>query len=513
MDCPRCGQAAVTEAACPRCGVIVAKARTPRATPAERPAAAARAESEPAPRSGMSGLAMGLSAALLVLAGAVGSRLWERAHRKPASAGAAEPVGAPREATSNAAADVPPPSLDLPSAPPIRDLQLDPREVADADRTSAETLVRRLANPSALTGADVQAAEALFARHPDERGVRELLEAVLMGAAERHLRQRQFAQTIAYLQRAKEIQPSSTRPVLALMQVYLENNNWTGAEAEARAALGLSARSFEAWQGLGYALMRQDRNREAIEALRSALDVRDDTNVRVLMERIQKGLADERGMAERRLSHFNVRYDGEEHEAVGREILRALEHHYATLTTALDYEPVNTITVILFTREGYYNASGAPAWSGGVYDGTDGRIRVPIGGLTTSLTPDMDETLIHELTHAFVADRTRGIAPRELQEGLAQYMEGKRVDSLLTRKQLTALADGRIGGVMGFYLGALSFVEYLIANRGLGGINDLLKAMGETGSVDEAFRQVHGTTLRGAEQAWEQRFRQQHGSG
>jgi hypothetical protein len=36
-------------------------------------------------------------------------------------------------------------------------------------------------------------------------------------------------------------------------------------------------------------------------------------------------------MAERRLSHFNVRYDGGEHEAVGREILRALEQHYATL--------------------------------------------------------------------------------------------------------------------------------------------------------------------------------------
>ena len=65
---------------------------------------------------------------------------------------------------------------------------------------------------------------------------------------------------------------------------------------------------------------------------------------------------------------------------------------------------------------------------------------------------------------------------------------------------------------MGFYLSALSFVEYLIANRGLGGINDLLKAMGETGSVDKAFQQVHGVTYHGALEAWSQRFRQQHGS-
>ena len=87
--------------------------------------------------------------------------------------------------------------------------------------------------------------------------------------------------------------------------------------------------------------------------------------------------------------------------------------------------------MILFSREAYYDASGAPAWSGGIYDGIDGRIRIPIGGLTASLTPDMDGTLIHELTHAFVADRTRGVAPREIHEGLAQYMEGKRIGSEL----------------------------------------------------------------------------------
>src|SRR6187401_201503 len=100
-DCPRCGQAAVTEAACPRCGVIVAKARATRAAPAARPPAGSSVEPVPPPRRGMSGLAMGLIAALLVLAGAVGSRLWERAHRRPGSSVAGEPAGAPREAASN----------------------------------------------------------------------------------------------------------------------------------------------------------------------------------------------------------------------------------------------------------------------------------------------------------------------------------------------------------------------------------------------------------------------------
>ncbi|HUG54236.1 MAG TPA: tetratricopeptide repeat protein [Vicinamibacteria bacterium] len=491
--------------------MIVAKAR--RRTAAPRAVVPAEAGARPAGEgpSGVSRMGIVLGASLLVLVGAVGSRLWDRAHRPPP--GALQPATLPAAAGPAPLVEGPPPSLSAQTPPPTASFKVETIGVPDADRARAERLVRRLADAGSLSATDVQAAEDLVAGHPDERPLRDLLEAVLLGAAQRHQRQRQFPQAVAYLQRAHQVQPTSTRPLIALLQVAMEMGDWPAAEAAARAAIAVAPRTFDTWQGLGFALMRQDRNREAVDALRSALELRDDSNTRLLMERIQKGMADERGMAERRLSHFSVRYDGGEHEEVGREILRALERHYATLVTALDYQPVNTISVILFTREGYYNASGAPAWSGGAYDNIDGRIRIPIGGLTSSLTPDMDETLIHELTHAFVADRTRGQAPRELHEGLAQYMEGKRLDSMLTSDQIAALADGRIGGVAGYYLGSLSFVEYLIANRGLGGINELLKAMGETGSADEAFRQVHGTSFRGAQQAWTQRFRQQRGRG
>src|SRR5262249_23079862 len=149
------------------------------------------------------------------------------------------------------------------------------------------------------------------------------------------------------------------------------------------------------------------------DVLRSSLAVHETAEARALLARIQKGLADENGMTEQRISHFNVRYDGESHEDVGREGLRALERHYATLVVSLDHQPQVTIPVILFSQQAYFDASGAPAWSGGAYDSIDGRIRIPIGGLTASLTPDMDGVLIHEVTHAFIADRSRGAATRE----------------------------------------------------------------------------------------------------
>jgi hypothetical protein len=66
--------------------------------------------------------------------------------------------------------------------------------------------------------------------------------------------------------------------------------------------------------------------------------------------------------------------------------------------------------------------------------------------------------------------------------------------------------------VGGFYLRALAFVEHLIAQRGQGGMNDLLKALGETGNLDRAFEQVYGQGYQATWQAWAIRFRQEHGS-
>jgi hypothetical protein len=294
------------------------------------------------------------------------------------------------------------------------------------------------------------------------------------------------------------------------VSALLEASDWPAAEAAARALLDFDRRNPDALRALGFALMRQDRNREALEALQSSLEARDDPATRALFERVQKSQEDERGMTEQRLAHFNVRYDGDAHEEVGREILRALERHYATLSRTFDHQPATTVPVVLFTQRAYFDATGAPFWSGGQYSHFDGRITIPIGGLTPALTPSLDQVLIHEVTHAFINDLSLGMAPRDVHEGLAQYLEGKRVESELGAGGLTALAEGRIPGVMGFYYASLAFVEQLMAERGQGGMNDVLRAMGETRSVDEAFRRVYGRSHEEAARAWGQRLRLQH---
>jgi len=46
----------------------------------------------------------------------------------------------------------------------------------------------------------------------------------------------------------------------------------------------------------------------------------------------------------------------------------------------------------------------------------------------------------------------------------------------------------------------------------MGGMTELLRSMGEMGSVDKAFQLVHGHDHRTSRTAWAQRLRMQHGT-
>jgi hypothetical protein len=90
-------------------------------------------------------------------------------------------------------------------------------------------------------------------------------------------------------------------------------------------------------------------------------------------------------------------------------------------------------------------------------------------------------------------------------------MEGKRAENLAGPEGMAALAEGRLGGVGGFYLASLSFVEHLAAQRGQGGINDLLAAMAETGNANQAFERVYGKDFAGLQREWSTRLRHRYG--
>jgi tetratricopeptide (TPR) repeat protein len=380
--------------------------------------------------------------------------------------------------------------------------------MTSAERARVELLIRKVNMRMPIAAEDVRAAEDLRARFPEESILSQLLEALLLSWSQQLRQQQAPAAAIEALQRAIALRPTSLTPRLALLDLQLDREDWPAAAQTARDALSLDPRSPIALEGLGRALLRLGRDQEASEVLSRA----GTPGAEALLRKLRQGMLNETGMRQQELSAFTLRYDGEAHESVGREILLALDHHFATLTILYDHRPSAPVQVILFSREQYAEAAQAPSWSGGVFDNIDGRIRLPIGGLEPKLTPELDSTLLHELTHAFVADITHGMAPRDLHEGLAQFNEGKRLESIVPPDYLTALADGRVGGVWGLYWGALALVEYLEDMRGQSGINDLLRSMGETRDVDGACRSVYGQDLKELREAARRRLQQRHGS-
>lgn len=451
----------------------------------------------------------GLALAVLGAVATVSLRKGEgRAPAQPVEA-AEEPVPAP--AFEAGTEEAPPPApLPPPDSAAAAAAFSEAAAAVAADQEVAELLAARLRARVPVRPEDEGLAEELFARYPEAAGG--LLEAVLIASAEHLSKARRFDEAVGRLRRAAAVAPRSPHPRRGLVAVRTEQQDWPGLETAARDLLALEPDDGPATRSLAYALVRQDRSREAIELLARWTDGRQDPEAAALLERLRRERQAEGGFDERRLAHFNVRYDGEAHEDVGREILRVLERHYAALRTAFDHEPPGPIPVTLFSTRSYFDATGAPSWSGGEYDHFDGRIRVPIGGLTTSLSPDLEETLLHEVAHAFITDLSGGLAPREIQEGLAQWSEGMRSEARLGADGMTALADGRIEGVTGFYLTSLILVEDLVAQRGRGGLNDLLRAMARTRSVDAAAQEVYGRPFRELQAQAASRLRQRHGS-
>jgi hypothetical protein len=80
------------------------------------------------------------------------------------------------------------------------------------------------------------------------------------------------------------------------------------------------------------------------------------------------------------------------------------------------------IRVVIYpSGESYTNASGAPAWSGAVFDGN---LRIPISPGNLADDRALLRVTTHELTHFVIGEITWATCPAWLNEGLAQLEEG-----------------------------------------------------------------------------------------
>jgi len=253
---------------------------------------------------------------------------------------------------------------------------------------------------------------------------------------------------------------------------------------------------------LGDVYNSEERPEDALAAWQKSFALKPDPGLKARIEKLQREHAIEGSYRRSEAAHFTLKYDGDRVNGdLESQILETLESRYSDLVTRFDYLPRQAIVVIVYPQQKFYEATLAESNVGGLFDG---KIRMPVGGLTR-LDDESRRVLIHELAHAFISGRSGNMAPRWLQEGLAQQIEGRRIGPSLgipLAKEYRALENKESWGTNFSYPSALSFVEFLIDREGFPSLVDALGAMAGGADSDAAFFQVMRETLQELRQAW-----------
>ena len=163
----------------------------------------------------------------------------------------------------------------------------------------------------------------------------------------------------------------------------------------------------------------------------------------------------------------------------------------------LGIAPRNSIAVVLYTEQAFFDVTQAPSWSGAVFDG---KLRIPINGLS-SVTPELARVLKHELAHSFITQLSGGRCPQWLNEGIAQAVEPKqashgRLLAGLFRAQREIPLNALEGSFMQFsgtqatvaYEESLAAVQYIAETYGMSDLPRILERLGQGSSTEAALR-------------------------
>lgn len=251
---------------------------------------------------------------------------------------------------------------------------------------------------------------------------------------------------------------------------------------------------------------RRDDAGRALEHVRSVL-IRDPEHgpARTLLAKIEREARAEAGLQREVTPHFVVKWRAGNDGDSRRALLALLESARERVRARLGEAPRERVTVVFYDAAQFQDAVDVHAWVTGLFDG---KIRLPADGAPAA-GRRLERVLVHEYAHAVIHDLTRGRAPRWLQEGLAQALEGAPVDPLLRvpgRPTLTGLeallADSDPTRARTAYEIALWVVHDLLDRGGMPALRDLMARLGRGEPLEAAMPAVYGLRLAELEDQW-----------
>jgi hypothetical protein len=305
------------------------------------------------------------------------------------------------------------------------------------------------------------------------------------------------AESRRYFESALRFQPDSSTILTYYAAVLSRTGNVSQSLPYAERAVRANPTSADAYTMLGYAQFASDHTKEAIASWQRSLALRPDPAVQRFLDKARREQAIEAEFAQNESSHFVLHYEGKQSEAIGNQILAALESDYDDLVRDLGTPPRDNVLVTLYTETEFFDVTHAPSWVGAL---NDGKLRIPISGLT-SVTPELAHVLKHELAHSFVAKLSAGRCPPWLNEGIAQFLEPKNLAdghqlAMLYKRQQSIpfnVLEGsfmRLSGGTAYvaYAESLAAVTFINDSYGLSDVQLILERLSQGNTTEAALR-------------------------
>jgi tetratricopeptide (TPR) repeat protein len=325
----------------------------------------------------------------------------------------------------------------------------------------------------------------------------------LYNRAERYCKAGEFEKALPLF---KELAIKDDRMSVFVGLCYYEMGDYSNARYYLQKVLTIDRSNALALKYLALTCYKLDDLENSLRYAEAALEIKGDHQLQALHSKLQREVKAMDGYGNAKRVNFTIVFSKFEHGGARNAVIEILEDAYREIGQQLDTFPSTPVSVILYNEKNFTDVTRAPGWAGGLFSGSDGKIRLPIKGMSVN-EPRLKHILYHEYTHALIHSITP-LCPRWLHEGMAEYfsLDHGQINTIGQKIPLklldTALLARNPTVVRIAYQESYSVVSYLVDRYRLFSIKELLEKLGSGTDFYTAFSSVFSISFNQFSETW-----------